>query len=100
MRLIPAVSLALLLTTGPGDAQTKPLPIVQRSDNGTTPFDQPPLIVLGSMFEQRTTAIRKPALDGVGDAGDPPAFERLDRLSLLVLRVNERLSSDPDLGGR
>jgi hypothetical protein len=85
------------------EAQTKALPVIRRGNSVTnTPFDQPPLIVISSVFERRTVVVRKRVFDGVGDREPdrPPKLERWDRLGLLVLRVNERLSAEPDLGGR
>lgn len=103
--LIVATSLVAALTALPvrsaAEAQTKPLPVIRRSDKApATPFDRPPLIVLARVFEQRTITVGRQTTDGVGDPDVPPKLERLYRLSVLVLRVNERLPSDPDLDGR
>jgi hypothetical protein len=89
------------LSDGPaGEAQRKPLPVIRRSDKGpTTPFDSPPLIVRGRVREQRTIEIVDTSAIG-GKRPDPPGVERAYRMSLVVLRVNERLPSDPDLSGR
>jgi hypothetical protein len=101
-----AAALATCALTAVGEspsaqAQRKPLPVVRRSDKAPpTPFDRPPLIVMGRVFEERTVLGGRLLSDGIGEYDRPPKLERLYRLSLLVLRVNERLPSDPDLGGR
>jgi len=81
-------------------AQRKPLPVIKRTDQApTTPFSEPPLIVLGSVREQRIIEVVPRLVDRMGTPDKPPAVEKAYRVSLLILRVNERLPTDPDLGG-
>jgi hypothetical protein len=54
------------------DAQRAPLPVVRRSDKTpATPFDSPPLIVIGRVFEERTIVVGEQLTDGIGE-GDRP----------------------------
>ena len=93
-----------VVTRSAGEVQRRVLPVVRRSDKKpATPFDIPALIVMGRVFEERTivaVAEGQQRIDNVGDPHTPPELERLYRLSLAVLRVNERLPSDPDLAER
>lgn len=95
-------ALTALRERPPAHAQRKPLPVVRRSDKApTTPFDRPPLIVLGRVLEQRTILADEGLLfDGIGVDDAPLKLERQYRLTLAVMRVNERLPLDPDLGER
>lgn len=98
---IPIISVMTALGQRPAqDAQRNPLPVVARSEKApTTPFDSAPLIVLGRVSEQRTIEMVDRSAIG-GERPAPPGVERAYRMSLVVMRVNERLPSDPDLGGR
>jgi hypothetical protein len=101
--IVAALAISALTALGErsaAEAQRKPLPVVKRSDKApTTPFDSSPLIVVGRVGEQRTIQIVDTSLVG-GRRPDPPGLERAYLMSLIVLRVNERLPTDPDLGGR
>jgi hypothetical protein len=83
--------------TGIG-AQGVSLPIVQRSGVAAkTPFDIPPLIVIAHVRDRRTTEER----DTENHSFAPPKLHEEYRMSIEdVLRVNERLPSDPDLVDR
>jgi hypothetical protein len=105
-RALIVAALAISALTALGErpaahAQRKPLPVVRRSDKAPpTPFDRPPLIVLTRVMEQRTVPVDEGLTDGLGLSDRPVKLERQYLLSLTVMRVNERLPSDPDLGER
>lgn len=78
--------------------QSIPLPIVARDrTQPTTVFTRPALVVLVSIFEKRLLEERN--MDG--ESFVRPRVHRLVSVELqAVIRTNERLSTQSDLGGR